>query len=132
MSADNLTATSRAFYERTKSKAAASFFLAAASMLFLGFTSQSGGQSSAYGNLNEISGLPSYLSDAYQSYQGGYGFGAFCFILSFILMVSSAFYISPYVTGSNNERLILRTPQEIDTGYPAQYSNNPAASAPTV
>lgn len=73
MSADTLTATSRAFYERTKSKAAASFFLAAASMIFIGFTGQSGGQSAAYGNLNEISGLPNYVSDAYQSYQSGYG-----------------------------------------------------------
>lgn len=44
------------------------------------------------------------------------GFGAFCFILSFILMVSAAFYTSPFITGSNNERLMLRAPQEIDTG----------------
>ena len=130
MSADTLTATSRAFYERSKTKAAASFFLAAASMVFLGFCAQSGGESSAYGNLNDLPYISGTQSDIFESYRSGYGFGAFCFILSFILMVSAAFYTSPFITGSNNERLMLRAPQEIDTGY--SYNNNPAASAPTV
>lgn len=43
------------------------------------------------------------------------GFAAFCFILSFILTLAAALYISPFVTGSNNEVKLLRAPQEIDT-----------------
>lgn len=73
MSADTLTATSRAFYERSKTKAAASFFLAAASMVFLGFCAQSGGESSAYSNLNDLPNLTGTESDINESYTAGYG-----------------------------------------------------------
>jgi hypothetical protein len=32
-------------------------------------------------------------------------------------MLSAAFYISPLVTGSANEKKVLRAPQEVDTGF---------------
>jgi hypothetical protein len=115
MSADTLTASSRAFYERSKSKAAASFFLASAAMVFLGFCAASGGQAAAYNNLQDTPGLANYMDNAFTSYKSGYGFAAFCFILSFILTLAAALYISPFVTGSNNEVKLLRAPQEIDT-----------------
>lgn len=73
MSADTLTATSRAFFERSKSKAASSFFLAAASMVFLGFCAMAGGQAAAYNNLQDTPGLPNYVDDAYTAFKGGYG-----------------------------------------------------------
>jgi Na+/proline symporter len=131
MSADTLTTSSRSFYERSKSKAATSFFLASAAMVFLGFCATTGGQAAAYDNLQNAPSLPNYLDNAYTSFKGGYGFAAFCFIVSFILALAAALYISPFVTGTNNEVKMLRAPQEIDTSYTA-YNDNPSAAAPTV
>lgn len=145
MSADTLTATSRAFYERSKMKVALSIVTGAAALMLLGFCASAGGQASAANSVakSEKSGSDAY--DAQQSLQGGYGtififtkstscesymhpfsfsfslsllkgFAAFCFIISFILMTSAAIYISPFFFGSNNEVKMIRAPQEIDTG----------------
>jgi hypothetical protein len=70
-SADTLTATSRNFYERTKSKLALSIITGACAMLLLGFCAASGGQSSAANSLmNTTTGD---AKDAQQSLAGGYG-----------------------------------------------------------
>lgn len=44
------------------------------------------------------------------------GFGAFCFISAFIMLIAAAIYISPLFFGSTNEVKMIRAPQEIDTG----------------
>jgi uncharacterized membrane protein len=59
------------------------------------------------------------------------GFASFVFICAFILLIAAGIYISPFFCGSNNEKKIIRSPQEIDSGYSA-YSENPSASAPQV
>lgn len=57
------------------------------------------------------------------------GFASFCFIIGFILLTAAAVYISPLMCGSNNERKMIRSPEEIDATYSA-YSENGSASAP--
>jgi hypothetical protein len=134
MSADTLTASSRHFFERTKGKLATSIFAAAFGMMFLGFCSVTGGQSqSASDNAKNASGD---LKDSFESLQSGYGkprnfffrtkdlyslydtigFAAFCFIISFLIMISGAIYISPLFCGTNNEKKMIRSPQEVDSG----------------
>jgi hypothetical protein len=44
------------------------------------------------------------------------GFGSFLFIVAFILLISAAIYISPFFCGSANEKKMIRSPQEIDSG----------------
>lgn len=71
MSADTLTATSRTFYERTKSKVAISIIVAAGGLATLGFCSATGGQSAASGdNAKNLSGDS---KDAAEALQSGYG-----------------------------------------------------------
>eukprot|EP00349_Pseudokeronopsis_sp_Brazil_P009650 CAMPEP_0202969012 /NCGR_PEP_ID=MMETSP1396-20130829/14601_1 /ASSEMBLY_ACC=CAM_ASM_000872 /TAXON_ID= /ORGANISM="Pseudokeronopsis sp., Strain Brazil" /LENGTH=127 /DNA_ID=CAMNT_0049696063 /DNA_START=26 /DNA_END=409 /DNA_ORIENTATION=- len=122
MSADTLTPASRDFYERAKSKVALSITVSAVALAFLGFCSFAGGEASAAGNHLQQDNLTDNIKNAYQSIQGGSGFAAFLFIVSFIVMLAATFYISPFVNGSVNEAKLLRAPQEIDTGY--SYSDN--------
>jgi len=63
------------------------------------------------------------IKTGYMQLSGGFGFAAFCYILAFILLVAAAFYVSPIFCGSQNEKKIIRSPQEIDSGY-APYSEN--------
>lgn len=69
MSADTLTTTSRAFYERSKAKLALSIITGAAGMVLLGFCSSVGGQASS-ANESKGSGTD---DTAIQSLVGGYG-----------------------------------------------------------
>jgi TRAP-type C4-dicarboxylate transport system permease small subunit len=117
MSADTLTALSRDFYERAKSKIALSITVSAVALAFLGFCAFAGGEAAAANNLTGESALSNNLKNALGSIQAGSGFAAFLFIISFFLMLSAAFYISPLVTGSANEKKVLRAPQEVDTGF---------------
>lgn len=57
---------------------------------------------------------------------GGYGFAAFCYIISFLILAIAAIYVSPLICGSNNEAKMLSRagPQEIDTGYSAYTTEN--------
>jgi len=116
MSADTLTTASRDFFERAKSKVALSIAVSALGLAFLGFTAYAGGEASAASNLADASGLSSNENHALQAIQGGSGFASFLFILGFFLLIAAALYISPFVTGSANEKKVLRAPQEIDTG----------------
>ncbi len=72
-SADTLTATSRTFFERTKSKLALSIITGAAAMLLLGFCAAAGGESSSANTLMGQSGISSDQKDAQQALAGGYG-----------------------------------------------------------
>ena len=119
MSADDLTPASRSFYERSKAKMAASIVLGATCMMLLGFTANSGGQAAAANyNANEAQNLGQSSSTVhqYQALSGGYGFGAFVYIVAFLLLGIAAAYVSPVFCGTSNEVKMLRTPQELEMG----------------
>lgn len=73
MSADTLTASSRIFFERTKSKLVASIFAAAFGMMFLGFCAATGGQSQAAADNGKEDGLSNDQKDAFGSLTAGFG-----------------------------------------------------------
>jgi hypothetical protein len=121
-SIDALTPPSRAFYERSKLKMAASIVLGASCMMLLGFTANSGGQAAAANyNANEAQALgqDSNTVHQYQALSGGFGFGAFVYILAFILLGVAAAYVSPVVCGTSNEVKMLRTPHELEANMGA-------------
>ena len=72
-SADTLTATSRAFYERSKAKVVISIFAAAGGMMLLGFCSSTGGQSSAANTRADPSNITDDEESAQLALAGGYG-----------------------------------------------------------
>ena len=47
----------------------------------------------------------------YQALSAGFGFGAFVYILAFVLLFAAAVYMSPMFCGSPNEVKMIRTPQ---------------------
>ena len=47
------------------------------------------------------------------------GFACFFFFIAFWFMVAIAVYISPLACGSNNEKKMIRSPQELEEGYKA-------------
>lgn len=117
-SADTLTISSRAFYERSKAKLTASIVIASGSLMLLGFCSIAGGQAASLqesikqtSDANQIKILQAQVS--------GYGFGAFVYILAFFLLFSAAIYISPLFCGSTYEKTVIAKPTEIDSGYSA-------------
>lgn len=71
MSADTLTATSRHFYERTKSKVAISIIVSAAGLGALGFCAATGGLSASSNDLAKDSSGDS--KDALEAQAAGYG-----------------------------------------------------------
>lgn len=71
MSADNLTAKSRAFYERTRSKMAASLLLIGMGLMALGWCSAFGGQSDSA--RHERTNASGDAEKALQSLVGGFG-----------------------------------------------------------
>jgi hypothetical protein len=54
------------------------------------------------------------------------GFGAFTYVLGFILLVAAAIYVSPLICGTSNEKAIVKTPQEVEggNGSSGQYCDN--------
>ena len=75
MSADTLTATSRAFYEQTKVKVAVSIFLSAMAMMSLAYVSTYGGESNSAAFLRKtVDNLADdYRYEAQNALAGGYG-----------------------------------------------------------
>eukprot|EP01038_Epipyxis_sp_PR26KG_P009900 gene9900-13320_t len=132
MSADSLTVTSRAFFERTKAKLAFSIFIAASGLMLLGFCSASGGLSASNNNILQGTINDDNTKKSLQAMAGGYGFACFVYLIAFILLISAAIYMSPIVCGSNNERKMIRSPQEIDASYAAYSENTSADAAPKV
>eukprot|EP01040_Poterioochromonas_malhamensis_P007948 gene7948-8590_t len=115
MSTDTLTASTRNFYERTKGKIALSIVTAAGSLFALGYCAAAGGLSQ-YFSYYAKDAISSDYKDAYQATEAGYGFAAFAFILSFLILLGAAIYISPFACGTNNEKKVIRSPQEINQG----------------
>jgi hypothetical protein len=118
MSADALTHSSRSFYERSKTKLFISLVLGGATLFMLGQTSAVGGeahaQSDAAGAIHDAGGTDDGYHEAMKS---GYGFACFVFLVAFFLFGFAAVYVSPLLMGSNNEKKMIRSPQEIETGY---------------
>lgn len=127
MSADALTTTSRAFYERAKSKLALSIIIGGSGLMMLGFCSSAGGQAQAANDAKANSNGGD--DEVNTSLAAGYGFASFCFIVAFLLFMAAAIYVSPLMCGSNNEKKMIRSPQEIESGYAAYSENTTPASA---
>ena len=108
---DSLTLSSRQFYERSKAKLVVSVIVAAASMMLLGFCASAGGQAAS---ANEVAGEQTVNAYklAYKALVSGYGFAAFCYILSCILLILAAVYISPLFCGTAKEKNMIKTPSE--------------------
>lgn len=98
MSADTLTITSRAFYERAKGKLVLSIILGAGSLMLLGFCSEDGGLS-RYNSITADNQNDDEIEEAYGALAGGYGFASFCHILGFLLLCAAGIYISPLLCG---------------------------------
>ena len=100
-SADSLTVTSRAFYERAKIKTAVSIFLAAYSLMLLGFTSTAGGLAASNQQMQQNAGssVTTETTRSYQALISGYGFASFCYVLGSVLTFCAAVYISPPFCG---------------------------------
>ena len=71
MSADTLTLTSRAFYERAKAKLAASLILGAGSLMLLGFCSEDGGLSRS-NSIKSDNTASNSDKNSYDALSGGY------------------------------------------------------------
>jgi hypothetical protein len=95
--ADTLTTTSRAFYERSKAKVAASLVIMAGSMMVLGFMSEASGESNA--NNIAADNATGDAKDQYEALGSGYGFAAFVYFLAFVLAFTASIYISPQCCG---------------------------------
>lgn len=113
--ADGLTILSRSFYERTRLKLAMSIVLGAASLMMLGFCSNSGGLAESHSMLRQDMINNNAGKDSIESKEAliaGYGFATFAYLCAFILLVAAAIYISPTICGTANERQTLKCPQE--------------------
>jgi ABC-type phosphate transport system permease subunit len=69
-------------------------------------------------NLND-----DFQSTSYYQMHAGYAFAAFAYILGSLLLIIGAIYISPLICGSANERMMLKAPSEIDSGYASNNRN---------
>jgi len=141
--ADCLTPTDRDLYESTLIKYILSLVYIGCAFLFLGFTAYDGMKSSYYSMIvdkGKVSGLtsangPVYgLNDPFEALREvyiyiygspkakdfqiqatGYSFACFCHFTAFFLAVSASIIISPWVTGTPNEKSILRSPKEFSS-----------------
>eukprot|EP01041_Mallomonas_annulata_P001508 gene1508-2905_t len=116
-SADGLTPNSRTFYENAKTKVMVSVLLAAYAVVLLGFCAQAGGESAAAQTNYKAPNGNNYDKHNYSQTASisGYGFATFCFILSSVIMIYGAFYISPFACGSSIEKATLKSPKETET-----------------
>ena len=54
------------------------------------------------------------------------GFASFLYIIAFFLLVIAAIYASPMICGSANEKKMMSTPQEVETGFAVSDSSGVA------
>jgi len=62
------------------------------------------------------------MESAYSALASGYGFASFCYILAFILAVAASVYYSPLFCGTDKERRMIKSPEEVGDGY-AMYND---------
>lgn len=53
----------------------------------------------------------------YYSLSGGYGFAAFCYLLAFLVTTIASIYYSPFLCGTDKEKRMLKSPEEVGDGY---------------
>jgi hypothetical protein len=109
---DAISRPSREFYERALAKLCYSLILASFGMMMLGLTAAFGGLSSYYKQSKDAYNLTGNADQMYVDLMNGYGFACFFSLLTSIAFIGTALYISPYVS-SSNESKILKLPQEI-------------------
>lgn len=115
--ADDLGQVSRDFYEHTKFKMLLSFVFAAASLTFLGFSAESGGESTywseKYDIYDKLDPSDDKFSKYYEAQVSGYGFASFCHFSAFVIALAAAIIISPVLSGSPTEKKNVTSPQEL-------------------
>lgn len=112
--ADDLGQVSRDFYEQTKFKMLLSFVFAAASLTFLGFSAESGGESTSITNdYDKMNPSDDKYSKFYEAQVSGYGFASFCHFSAFVIALAAAIIISPVLSGSPTEKKNVSSPQEL-------------------
>mmetsp|Transcript_16150 Transcript_16150/g.27078 ORF Transcript_16150/g.27078 Transcript_16150/m.27078 type:complete len:117 (-) Transcript_16150:331-681(-) len=111
--ADSLSIKSRDFYEYAGIKMTFSIVLAALGMYAMDRLCSAGGQSKYFGLMGDQ--LSGDAEDAMYASEDGFGFAAFFFFLATIFFWGAAIYISPFVFGSENEKTILKTKQEVSS-----------------
>lgn len=130
--ADVLTPTVRIFYEQTYTKSMLALVYTATAFMFLGFASYYGGWTSFFaGMIDKHKSFPVYGEDMQTKgyfikfalindpnkllpLAQGYGFATFCQVLAFFLALSAAIIISPWITGTFQEKTILRTKKALE------------------
>ena len=133
LGADVLTPTDRDLYESTLAKSILALVYVGAAFMFLGFTSYTGSYSAFYSTIYDKNKLPSVptaiitspvaaarleflvifgiLKTGVQALASGYAFATFCQFTAFLLALSAAIIISPWITGTPQEKNILRSPK---------------------
>lgn len=97
MTADTLTVTSRAFYERSKLKVVYSLVIFGFSAMLLGFSSEAAGVSDA--NNIDADNLSGDAEDQAKALGAGYGIASFLYIIAFGFLLLAGIYISPFCCG---------------------------------
>lgn len=115
MSADSLTELSRAFFEVSKEKLTYSLISAALALTFLGLTSVYGGLSNHATIMLDSNIDDNNMEDYYEALSAGYGFGCFVCLMGFIVVLFGACYLSPLITGTNDEKTTIFNPLEIES-----------------
>lgn len=111
---DELSFESRQYYERAHMKLSLSLVFAAFAFMFLGFACQTGAKSNYASNALESNFVTGDTKDMLETQQSGYGFSCFIHILAFILSSAVSLYLSPFISSSNESKM-LTVPQELET-----------------
>jgi hypothetical protein len=90
--------TSRLFLENAKFKQGLSLVFVTAGMVFLGFSSYSGGDAAGYDHESSAY-TDDTLIKTYDAVASGYGFACFCYLIASLLMFVAAIYVSPACCG---------------------------------
>ena len=84
--------------------------------MLLGWTCSDGGQSVSFSKQAEEQD-DEHMKNFYTRRSEGLGWSTFVYIMGFILLLAGGIYISPQITGSNNEAKMLKNPEEINNEY---------------
>ena len=84
--------------------------------MLLGWTCSDGGQSVSLSKQAEGQS-DEHMKNFYTRLSEGLGWSTFVYIMGFILLLAGGIYISPQITGSNNEAKMLKNPEEINNEY---------------
>jgi hypothetical protein len=93
-----LSVTSRLFLENAKFKQGLSLIFVTAGMVFLGFSSYSGGEAAGYDS-ESVLYTDDTVTSAFGAVSSGYGFACFCYLIASLLMFAAAIYVSPACCG---------------------------------